>query len=838
MLTKNGDTLYVGGSGPGNYSKIQDAIDNASDGDTVFVYDDSSPYYENVDVEKSINLIGEDRDTTVIDGCMVGDGIIIRADNISISDFTIQNCSDGIVIHSDYSNIFNNNILNNRDGLEFQGDFYNNIHNSTIIGNNISSNNWHSINLWYYSENTIITGNTISNNGFGLEIRSSSNNTITGNNIISNTRFGVDLSYSNNNLLSNNTFFNNGLWVSYSYQNTVLNNTVNCKPLVYFENESDIVIDDAGQVILINCDNMTVQNLEISNSSVGIFLWDTHNSHILGNTISSNNYVGIFLDSSNNNTIAGNNISNNYVGIGLLSSNSSTLFENAFFNNGLWVYYSYQNTVLNNTVNGKPLVYLENESDIVIDDAGQVILINCDNMTVQNLEISNSTVGILLWNTHNSHILGNTISSNILYSIYLEKSCKNTITLNNLTSSSSDGISLSKSSNNTIRENNISYNEVGIRLFFNSNNNLISGNAVISNNGKGIRLWQSNSNNLIENTISNNSDGIEFSDSNNNIISDNTISNNGIGSYGYGIDLEDSSNNNFMENIVSTNRFGIHISDFSSNNIVYHNSFINNTQNAFDSGGNTWDNGYPSGGNYWDDYTGNDSNGDGIGDSPYKIYENNEDRYPFMNPKGWDDNYPPVLIELSGPEYGRPGIEYSFEVELIDPDEDSFYCMFDWGDGSYSAWLGPFNSYDLIKASHTWSKGVYNIRVLAKDVHGAQRNWSVLLCIEDLIPQVEITKPVKALYILNRKILPRFFRIPLIIGNIDITVNAIDSSSIEKVYFYIDEELESVDNSSPYIYPWTRDKITLLKHRHTLKVVAFDNAGNSASDEIKVRKFF
>ncbi len=45
MLTTSGNTLYVGGDGPGNYTKIQDAINNASDGDTVFVYDDSSPYY-------------------------------------------------------------------------------------------------------------------------------------------------------------------------------------------------------------------------------------------------------------------------------------------------------------------------------------------------------------------------------------------------------------------------------------------------------------------------------------------------------------------------------------------------------------------------------------------------------------------------------------------------------------------------------------------------------------------------------------------------------------------------------------------------------------------------
>ena len=61
-------TLYVGGSGPGNYTKIQDAIDDAFFGDTVFVYDDSSPYYENLKISKSIELIGENRNTTIIDG--------------------------------------------------------------------------------------------------------------------------------------------------------------------------------------------------------------------------------------------------------------------------------------------------------------------------------------------------------------------------------------------------------------------------------------------------------------------------------------------------------------------------------------------------------------------------------------------------------------------------------------------------------------------------------------------------------------------------------------------------------------------------------------------------
>ncbi len=90
MLINKGKILYVGGDGPGNYTKIQDAIDNASKGDTVFVYDDSSPYYENVIVNKSVNLIGEDKNTTLIEGIETNGVAIIDSEGVSINGFTIR----------------------------------------------------------------------------------------------------------------------------------------------------------------------------------------------------------------------------------------------------------------------------------------------------------------------------------------------------------------------------------------------------------------------------------------------------------------------------------------------------------------------------------------------------------------------------------------------------------------------------------------------------------------------------------------------------------------------------------------------------------------------------
>jgi hypothetical protein len=97
VLTSKGNWLYVGGSGPGNYTRIQDAIDNASDGDTVYVY--AGIYLGNIVINVSIDLIGENKNTTIIDENpdiddpqLIEANIYIFADSVTITGFTIQNC--------------------------------------------------------------------------------------------------------------------------------------------------------------------------------------------------------------------------------------------------------------------------------------------------------------------------------------------------------------------------------------------------------------------------------------------------------------------------------------------------------------------------------------------------------------------------------------------------------------------------------------------------------------------------------------------------------------------------------------------------------------------------
>ena len=212
-----GSTLYVGGSGPGNYTTIQEAINNANDGDTVFVFDDSSPYYENIVINKSINLIGENKNTTVIDGGGSGDVVCISSDFIELSEFTIRNSGDnnrdaGVYINSSYNYISNNIISDNKLGIWVDmKDNHGN--NDNIITQNTILKNGKGIYL-ALSENTTISKNIIISNDYGIHttqgflFNGCSNTIIIKNSIINNT-LGIDLGFQSSASINFNNFINN-----------------------------------------------------------------------------------------------------------------------------------------------------------------------------------------------------------------------------------------------------------------------------------------------------------------------------------------------------------------------------------------------------------------------------------------------------------------------------------------------------------------------------------------------------------------------------------------------------------------------------------------------------
>jgi parallel beta-helix repeat protein len=202
-----GGWLYVGGSGLGNYSSIQAAIDNASDGDTVFVYEDSSPYLENIRINKSITVRGENQQTTVIDGQKLDDVVQITADNVILASFTLQHSGfrvyaerSGVLVTSSYVTITDTIIKNTQNGITLLTSTNVSISNTTI---NLT---FTAIHLYDAHDNTL-RDNRLRIGEFGLVLDASSHNTIERNTIQWFVE-GICVRNSDHNNFTSNTFLN------------------------------------------------------------------------------------------------------------------------------------------------------------------------------------------------------------------------------------------------------------------------------------------------------------------------------------------------------------------------------------------------------------------------------------------------------------------------------------------------------------------------------------------------------------------------------------------------------------------------------------------------------
>ncbi|NIO37261.1 hypothetical protein GTO27_06095 [Candidatus Bathyarchaeota archaeon] len=195
------------------------------------------------------------------------------------------------------------------------------------------------------------------------------------------------------------------------------------------------------------------------------------------------------------------------------------------------------------------------------------------------------------------------------------------------------GVYLDNANYCTLSGNNIIDNKYAIMIHSLSNYINIYGNSI-TNNNFGIRLLSnSHYNNISRNSITNNIEGygIGLTSSDYNCISKNFIVNNGAGILLGGIIMGSSNYNTVFENTISeSSEFGIEVGGHSKDNIFHHNTLVNNNQQvivALDYT-NFWDNGVE--GNYWSNYTGSDSNHDGLGDSWHNITQNNVDHYPLI----------------------------------------------------------------------------------------------------------------------------------------------------------------------------------------------------------------
>jgi parallel beta-helix repeat protein len=485
-----GNVLYVGGSGPNNYTKILDAINVAVSGDTILVY--HGIYHENLWVSKSISLIGENRETTIIDGAGGTNVVRLIANNILLSGFTIRNSAENGV--------------------------------------------------YIYGENITVSGNIFSNNSRDIWL-SRSNNTIT-----------------------ENLLYGGGLDVYYyfGHNNIVTNNYVHGKPLLYLESKKNMMVDiETGQIILIDCENITIHNQFLSHTAYGILLGGSRHCTISQNMV-SNCFIGIQLFRSDNNEVSSNTLADNpSFGIQLLNSSCNTVSQNtisgSMLGSGIYFqYYSRFNSISNNTL-------LSNRDGIHIS-TGPTIMTN--NHLMQN------QYGICLYNCSATYK-----NDSASYSIIQENHISQ--------GKDGDGIFLYSINHCNIYQNTISDQRFGIEQLSCRDNN-ITYNVLSNNSWSGIKFDHSTGNVISGNTEDTSNIGISFNDSFSNHIIGNSLKKNS-----YGIHLDASSNNMVKNNEMMKNMKGISLYR-SNDNTVSQNNFRKNEQQAFFLDcNNSWD------ANYW-----------------------------------------------------------------------------------------------------------------------------------------------------------------------------------------------------------------------------------------------
>jgi len=286
----------------------------------------------------------------------------------------------GIVLDSSGNNrIISSTCSNNEAGITL-----NSSTNNTLTGNTANLNKqYHGIQLTASNNNGIVDNNASNNFQFGIALfETSNNNTITDNRANSNDICGISVDYSNNNAIIRNTASNNelgGIFLNSSNSNTLRNNLmygnsynfgigrdsdsdlnndidtsnlVDGKPIYYLVGASGTIINsasNAGTVHCINCDSITIKDLNLTNNFMGIGFYNTSNSNIQNNNCSSN-VIGIGLEVSTNNSVTGNTARNNdQSGIGIADSTSNKFYLNNFMNNTDNVYSEDSANIWNST---------------------------------------------------------------------------------------------------------------------------------------------------------------------------------------------------------------------------------------------------------------------------------------------------------------------------------------------------------------------------------------------------------------------------------------------------------------------------------------------------------
>ena len=358
-------TLYVGEGE--EYTTIQQAIDNATDGYRIIVY--NGTYYENLIINKNIDLFGEDSSNTRIIGNSTGNVIQIINSIVNISHFTIENNDSNngnalIYVENGSVIITDNTLTNGSHGIIIQNTSDYLIYDNRILDNN--GDGIRIINSTIGSDKTI-SWNIIKNNRNGIYLYKSENITISNNRISENTLHGVFLNKTCNyaTITSNNIYNNicNGI-----YLNDYTNNSAISNNILLNNTESGVVLE--------NCSHSQINENTISgNQNYGIMTVGSTNI-IYNNNISSNSKAGVFLTADDNTSVYNNIIYfNNIAGLKLYNSTDDNIYGNEFYNNtpyGVYLdFFTKHNVVWNNFFHDNQVNAIDKNPHTNEEDANQ-----------------------------------------------------------------------------------------------------------------------------------------------------------------------------------------------------------------------------------------------------------------------------------------------------------------------------------------------------------------------------------------------------------------------------------------------------------------------------------
>lgn len=445
----DGSTLYVGGSGPNNYTKIQDAIENASDGDTIYVY--PGEYNGRFSIRKSISLIGKEKNSTVI----VGD-FMIYSDFSNISNFTIK--TDrwaglyAIEVWGNHTSIYNNNIELYNDSDTGIG-VYGSIPKPRAVYTKIIKNS-----IYNFAKPSRFST--------GIEIWYSAYNYVS-KNLVVNFSKGIFLLRDSHETLIDNIFIGTGIFIDYysDYKikwfgsHIIENNTLNGKPICYINNPSEnfSININASEIIIVNASDFKIENMEFQ-----MVLIDSSSNF----SIEHNSLEYIAITHCNDAFLSSNTIHKeltcwvkNSTFVGNIFSCEKEKFPCVFPDIG-----GKHNTIINNDMSYKSVI-LSGSSNLVEGNEIKGLGIEGDSNIIQHnkiseIGISSSSHNIIRWNEIDGN--GEKVGVGLYEGAWFNEVYNNNIT--NCTTGIYISIDTGGSFHNSITCNNFINNKVDARI--------------------------------------------------------------------------------------------------------------------------------------------------------------------------------------------------------------------------------------------------------------------------------------------------------------------------------------------------------------------------------------